>query len=293
MLLLFLPFLFAIIDSLTVGCKRNNCPPCHLAYIYRVELTANSAKIIWHEDAASMALSTFGCSRRKSDFGGYNIYAFLDSAYYDLSGDNDSLANYLIKSIAGHDTVAELSLDPNKAWFVQVRVFDTLGNVGDYTMEKPYVPVSPRPYGKGIKVFGKSQNTNSNSCFVFSTGEVLDTTNFAKADFFLDVSQSAIGYIGQIVSPWVRNISYKRTKLKIFGRISDEIEAQIEIADAAWSSDSTGVQAKKGWTYAFKCTDTTFAKIKIDSVYIDSVNLERSFIIFDYAWQNVKHFRFL
>jgi hypothetical protein len=65
----------------------------------------------------------------------------------------------------------------------------------------------------------------------------------------------------------------------------------MEIYDRDWTAgDSAGIRVNRGWTYAFLCSDSTFAKIRVDSVYIDSVTPSNSFIIFDCAWQNVKGF---
>ncbi len=252
--------------------------------IYKVELTEGTVKLYWH---ASL-------DAESEDFKEYVVYAFDDSTLYDLAGDNDTLADY--EETFTTDTSATLTLAFDKIWYCQVRNRNLDDNVGDYNLTKPYVACSPRKGGTAVKVYGQTVNANSQCGFIFKTGATVDTMNLRTADWFLDVYRVAgVGYVGQITNSYAR---YKpnglKTGIKELTTSATSIDEQILIDDSGWSpGDSLGIRATKAKFYGFKCVDTTFAKILVDSVFIDSVNVQNSFVRFDWAWQNIPDFRYL
>ncbi len=254
--------------------------------IYKVLLTETNVTLYWHPSADA----------ETEDFKEYVVYAFEDSTLYDLAGDNDSLADY--EKAVATDTFATVALSAGKVYYLQVRTRNTDDEVGDYNTTKPYVACAPRKGAVGTQVYGQRAGYPSNCGFKFSTGAVLDTTNWATMDWFLDIySQTGQPrWVAQITPPWAHDTTknWPKTQMKSLTTTATDIGEMIEITDADWVTPlKQGVRADSGKFYGFKCVDTTFAKIKVQKVYIDTIDYTKSYIKFDWAWQSVKGFRYL
>lgn len=255
--------------------------------IFKAELTETTVKLTWHASVDA----------ELEDFKEYVVYAFTDSTLYDLAGDNDSLADY--EEAFTVDTSATISgLTAGTIYYLQVRVRNMDDGVGDYSATKPYIACAPRKGAVGTQVYGQRAGVISNCGFKFSTGAVLDTAQWATMDWFLDVySQSGTPrWVAQITPPWAHDTTktWPRTNMKSITTTTTDVGEQIEITDADWVTPlKTGVRADSGKFYGFKCVDTTYAKVKVQKVFIDTVNLQNSYIKFDWAWQSKKGFRFL
>jgi len=257
--------------------------------IWKVELTETTAKVFWH---ASIDAET-------EDFKEYVVYAFggADTLLYELSGDNDSLADYE-KAFTTDTSAAPLTLTTGTVYYLQVRVRNVDDEVGDYSATKPYVACAPRKGGVGTQVYGQISTANSNCGFKFSPGTVVDTTKYAEMDWFLDIYSQAgtPRWVAQITPPWAHDTlkPYKKTQMKSITTTAKDVGEQIEITDADWITPlKSGVRADSAKFYGFKCVDTTYAKILVQKVFIDTVNEQNSYVKFDWAWQSTKGFRFL
>jgi len=125
------------------------------------------------------------------DFTGYNVYLFTDSTLYDLSGDNDTLADYLVNSTPTTDTSLAISnLSNDTIYYIQVRTVSGEDQVGDYNLNQPYVSASPRPEFTVTLNFEESESNQNEPgvAVVFATGTVVDEVNgeFPDADAFAD-----------------------------------------------------------------------------------------------------------
>lgn len=268
-----------------IGGNCGGGPVLEAPKITRVELTATTVKLFWQPIADATT----------EDFKEYVVYASKDSTYYDMAGDNDSLADFEI-GIAT-DTVTTVTLAAGDIWYVQVRSRNSNDEVGDYNLDKPYVPCSPRATGKAVQVYGDQVGFASQSFFTFATGAKADSSAVATADWYLDVyRKTGANFITCLTPTWVFRHRHtgKLTKIKEFTG-GTSIDEQVEITDDGWKTpESTGVEiaaAKK--FFAFKCVDTTFAKIYVDTVVIDTINTRNSYIKMDWAWQDNKGFRYL
>jgi len=215
------------------------------------------------------------------DFTGYNVYVFTDSTLYDLAGDNDTLADYLVNDSPITDTTYTITgLKQDTIYYIQVRTVSGEDNVGDYNLSQPYVKASPRPERT---VTLELEVSPSSQCAIdFASGEI-----GTRGDLSTTWGDMWVDYDSQLDSVWFDSPMHGNTNCRT---TLLENKGQMEFDDL-WevtqdpTEESVGID--EGDLIVAKTEDGNYVKIYVE--VLDKTGSPPTVKI-TYAYQNVTGF---
>lgn len=236
--------------------------------IVKVVMGASNVAIYWNPSI----------DETNEDFTGYNVYVFTDSTFYDLAGDNDTLADYLVNTTPTTDTTYTISgLSQDTVYFLQVRTVSGESDVGDYNMSQPYVSASPRPeYTVAVDM---EQGTNPNCAIHFADGTIGLRTDLSTiwGDMWVDYASPDSVWFD---SPMHGNTNCRTTLLGNEGQKNFD-----DIWEITQDPTEESIGIIEGDLIVAKTEDGNYVKI-----YVETVDFTNYTVTIKYAYQNVVGF---
>jgi hypothetical protein len=218
-------------------------------------------------------------------FSGYNIYATTDSAsLMALEGDSLNKDN---TTIVTTNTYTVNNLGQDSVYYFQVRTVNTDDKVGEYNTNVPLVSMAPRPEYINTVYLEWYNGDTTNCALHLSTGDVKKRSDISTTwgDIWIDHNT-----YGPVDSVWFQSAykadttaGYRDTRLQNLGQYT---------LNDVWKMPDPTLRVepiKQGDLVCVKTKEGNYAKIHVDSLYLDTVNLI-GWAKITYAYQKIVNF---